>query len=98
MSCCCGGVSQSEPIDADVRNLVNQVRPQIEAQLGTNFAVYEPIEVKKQVVSGMNYFVRINVGLPGQFLDARIYSQPWTSTLELTSSKISPSSEPLSYF
>lgn len=39
-----------------------QVRPNVEAELGQNFAEFTPVKYKTQLVNGMNYFIKVQVG------------------------------------
>ncbi|KAL0246246.1 hypothetical protein GEMRC1_007458 [Eukaryota sp. GEM-RC1] len=104
MSCCCGGNqnmcggTQPAPVDPEVTTLVNSLRPEVESKMGQNFTSFNPIQVLQQVVAGMNYFVRVDIGNPQQFLDLRIFHQAWTNTTELSSFKMSPSTTPLAFF
>ncbi|KAL0211247.1 hypothetical protein P9112_009545 [Eukaryota sp. TZLM1-RC] len=95
---CCGGVSSSSPVDPEVNQLVQSLRPQIESKLGSSFPQFDPIEMQTQVVAGMNYFVRINVGYPDKVVDARIFHQAWSNTTEVSSARMVPPSQPLGYF
>lgn len=79
--------------DADIQNLIEQVREAVELKAGANFAEYKAIQVSKQVVAGTNYFVKVHVGgdcyvhvriykpLPGQG-DLQVHGVQSDKTLE----------------
>jgi len=67
-----GGLTDVAPVTDDVRALVESVRGDIETKAGTSFDHFEPTYFSRQVVAGINYFVKINVG-NGQSVHVRIY-------------------------
>jgi cystatin-A/B len=56
-----GGWNESSELSEDVYNLAVSLKGEAEANLGTQFEQYHPIKVRQQVVSGMNYLVKIQV-------------------------------------
>jgi len=67
-----GGLKPPQPINDESRTLALQMKPQIEAKAGRTFSSFTPVEFSTQVVSGVNYFVKIDIG-EGEFIIARIY-------------------------
>eukprot|EP00418_Pyrodinium_bahamense_P066227 CAMPEP_0179101504 /NCGR_PEP_ID=MMETSP0796-20121207/46933_1 /TAXON_ID=73915 /ORGANISM="Pyrodinium bahamense, Strain pbaha01" /LENGTH=183 /DNA_ID=CAMNT_0020799355 /DNA_START=64 /DNA_END=615 /DNA_ORIENTATION=+ len=73
-----GGLGSSRPADDHVQELCNALRDDAQSQLqgagGWNgvFSKFQAVSVSKQVVAGMNYFVKVDVG-DGQFVHLRIY-------------------------
>jgi len=68
-----GGVKPgAQPVNDEVRNIANQVKGAIETKLGKTFDHYEPETFTTQVVAGVNYFIKINVG-NGEYVHARVY-------------------------
>lgn len=60
----CGGIGNEKPVDDNVHALVSQVKPHVEAKLGSTLNQFTPLTYKSQVVAGMNYFVKVQTG-PG---------------------------------
>ncbi|KAF2073265.1 hypothetical protein CYY_005427 [Polysphondylium violaceum] len=55
-----GGISRHPlPITEEVKQAVEEVKPQVETKLSKTYCVFEPISYKKQVVAGVNYFVKV---------------------------------------
>jgi cystatin-A/B len=67
-----GGLEHSRPADESVVTLVNAVKNTVQNRIGQNFATFEPISYRTQVVAGINYFVKIHVG-GGNYIHVRIY-------------------------
>jgi len=68
-----GGVKPgSQPVNDEVRNIANQVKGALETKLGKTFSQYDPESFTTQVVAGINYFIKINVG-NGEYVHARVY-------------------------
>ncbi|KAK8826505.1 hypothetical protein WA538_005968 [Blastocystis sp. DL] len=57
----CGGVSAA-PLTDEVRKMVADHKEEIEAKLNEKFAIFNPVEMTQQVVAGMNYRVKIDIG------------------------------------
>ena len=58
----CGGYSQAQSPDEDIKSLVAQVKHEAETKLGKTFNVFEAVSYTYQVVCGMNYSVKVKVG------------------------------------
>jgi len=67
-----GGPSDVAAADADTIEICNVIRGHLESQVGSNFSEYVPVEVRKQVVAGTNFFVKIHVG-GGDHVHVRIF-------------------------
>ncbi|XP_036366649.1 cystatin-B-like [Octopus sinensis] len=81
----CGGLSDKKDITDEVKNLCDELKQKMEEKLGKKFKEFEALHFKQQLVSGMNYFVKIHVGSE-ECVHARIY-QPFSDGVELTSIK-----------
>ncbi|XP_067263584.1 lipocalin-like isoform X2 [Chanodichthys erythropterus] len=57
-----GGWSPVTPVTPEVMNICLKVKSDIEANSGTNFAVYIPLSFASQIVAGVNYVVKVKVG------------------------------------
>ncbi|EAL69002.2 cystatin A3, partial [Dictyostelium discoideum AX4] len=55
-----GGISP-HPINAtpEIQEITNTVKEQLEKKLGTNYSIFQAISYKKQLVNGMNYFIKV---------------------------------------
>jgi len=67
-----GGITQSRPMDSEVREICESIKNEIETSIGKNLTTFEPIEYATQVVAGTNFFVKIKVG-DGDYIHARIF-------------------------
>uniref|UniRef100_A0A2C9KTU7 Cystatin domain-containing protein n=1 Tax=Biomphalaria glabrata TaxID=6526 RepID=A0A2C9KTU7_BIOGL len=56
-----GGLSELKDADEEVRNLIKQVRDDLESRVGTTFTIYEAVSFKTQVVAGLNFFIKIQI-------------------------------------
>lgn len=57
-----GGFKEVKTIDNHIISLVNQVKGDIEKKVGKSLLMCEPITVEQQIVSGINYRIKIHVG------------------------------------
>ncbi|XP_075551954.1 cystatin-A2-like [Dermacentor variabilis] len=68
-----GGLSQElKPADAQVQEVCEKVRSDVENKLGQNFEEFTPVNYRTQVVNGTNYFVKVRVG-SDQYVHVRAY-------------------------
>eukprot|EP00413_Alexandrium_margalefii_P022556 CAMPEP_0204569024 /NCGR_PEP_ID=MMETSP0661-20131031/37512_1 /ASSEMBLY_ACC=CAM_ASM_000606 /TAXON_ID=109239 /ORGANISM="Alexandrium margalefi, Strain AMGDE01CS-322" /LENGTH=98 /DNA_ID=CAMNT_0051577087 /DNA_START=29 /DNA_END=325 /DNA_ORIENTATION=- len=67
----CGAVGTSQAATAEVQALCDKVKAEIEGKAGATYSTFTATSYATQVVSGTNYFVKIDVG--GAFIHARIY-------------------------
>eukprot|EP00696_Hemimastix_kukwesjijk_P014533 gnl/Hemi2/28549_TR9459_c0_g1_i1.p2 gnl/Hemi2/28549_TR9459_c0_g1~~gnl/Hemi2/28549_TR9459_c0_g1_i1.p2 ORF type:complete len:125 (-),score=49.91 gnl/Hemi2/28549_TR9459_c0_g1_i1:262-591(-) len=79
----CGGVSNEKPMVADIEAYATQVRPKVEAKLGSAQAIYEPVSYTSQVVAGAKYGIKVRVG-ENKFIRVHVWSKPWEDFLEVT--------------
>lgn len=68
----CGGHSQDKPMDDEVTQMINSLRPQIESHMNRTFNQFEGQSYTTQVVAGTNYRVKIQVG-ENQFISVTIF-------------------------
>uniref|UniRef100_A0A0P4WC87 Cystatin domain-containing protein n=1 Tax=Scylla olivacea TaxID=85551 RepID=A0A0P4WC87_SCYOL len=57
-----GGTSEEKPPTPEVQALVDAVKPQVEEKLGRKVDQMTLLGYKTQVVSGINYFVKVDIG------------------------------------
>ncbi|ELU18698.1 hypothetical protein CAPTEDRAFT_21979 [Capitella teleta] len=68
----CGGAKPAEPADKETQDLVDLMKPHYEGKSGENCAEFTAISVSKQVVAGMNFFVKVHTGNE-KYVHLRIY-------------------------
>merc|ERR1712070_387421 len=93
-----GGVGDSKAPNEEVTAIVGSLRDAAQQKLGKEFAKYDLIEYKTQVVAGTNYFCKVDIG-EGEFAHMRIY-QPLPHTrkpAELANAKVVKNTDELSH-
>ncbi|XP_067264530.1 cystatin-A-like [Chanodichthys erythropterus] len=58
-----GGWSPVEPVTPEVEKICLEVKSHIEERIRNNSGVYTPISFAHQVVEGINYVVKVQVGV-----------------------------------
>ena len=58
----CGGHTQAKPADEQSRQILEQVKDQVFAQMNATYETFEVVEYTTQVVAGTNYTITVNVG------------------------------------
>ncbi|KAM3935782.1 cystatin-B-like isoform 1-T2 [Leptodactylus fuscus] len=58
-----GGLSEEEPADQKLQDLCDSVKADFLALSGKNTGTFVAVSSRSQVVAGMNYFVKIQVGV-----------------------------------
>ncbi|XP_052014892.1 cystatin-A-like [Apodemus sylvaticus] len=67
-----GGTSEARPATPEIQEIADKVRPQLEEKTNEKYEKFEAVEYKTQVVSGLNYFIKIDVG-NGCYIHVRVY-------------------------
>lgn len=67
-----GGWNQSSELTEEEYHLAVSLKEAAEATLGQTLEHFVPIKIRKQVVAGMNYWVKVQVG-EGAFIHIKIY-------------------------
>lgn len=67
-----GGLTDVQQPDETVFEVMKAIRPELERKLGKTFCKYEPVSCKTQLVNGINYFIKIDIGEP-HFLHVRVH-------------------------
>jgi len=79
-----GGWGEASPADAHVQALCDAVRNSAEAQMGSTFTKFNAVSYKAQVVAGMKYVVKVDVG-DAKMIELRIFVPLGAGTPELES-------------
>eukprot|EP01123_Difflugia_compressa_P009879 TRINITY_DN3426_c0_g1_i1.p1 TRINITY_DN3426_c0_g1~~TRINITY_DN3426_c0_g1_i1.p1 ORF type:complete len:118 (-),score=18.66 TRINITY_DN3426_c0_g1_i1:45-398(-) len=77
-----GGWTEERLADIEVKNITLVIRNDVETFLGQHFADFLPVKYISQVVSGVNYIVKVYVG--SSFLHVKIYRH-WNDDITLLS-------------
>ncbi|XP_060226895.1 cystatin-A-like [Meriones unguiculatus] len=57
-----GGLSEAKPATPEIQEIADKIKPQLEEQTNEKYETYEAVEYKTQVVAGVNYFIKVDVG------------------------------------
>ncbi|XP_006870873.1 PREDICTED: cystatin-B [Chrysochloris asiatica] len=68
----CGGLSTSQPATPEIQEIADKVKAQLEEKENKKFDVFKAVSFKKQVVAGLNYFIKVHVG-DEKFTHLRVY-------------------------
>ena len=93
-----GGLGDEKEMTNDVKELTIALKSEAEKSLNETFSKFEPLSFKSQVVAGVNYFVKVDIGNGNIIL--RIY-KPLPHTNEqpsLSSLKKISNDEEITYF
>ncbi|XP_025098369.1 cystatin-B-like [Pomacea canaliculata] len=69
----CGGLTKTRDAGEKEQALADKVRPSLEKEEGKTFPKYVATKYRSQVVNGINYFIKIDVNEPHNFIHAKIY-------------------------
>jgi len=91
-----GGLGPERKITEEVARIADTLKAAVETRLGVQIQTYEPISFASQVVNGVNYFIKIDVG--DQTIVVRAY-RSLTGAVSLHSVKVNQTAEsPIVYF
>ena len=74
-----GGHSDVKDVDDEIKETLEAFKAAIEEKAAKTFETFEPVKYTKQVVAGMIYHIKVNVG--DEFIHARVF-QPLPHTGE----------------
>ncbi|XP_012635692.1 cystatin-A-like [Microcebus murinus] len=57
-----GGLSDAKPATAEIQEIADKVKPQLEEKTNETYEEFEAIEYKSQVVAGTNFYIKVHVG------------------------------------
>ena len=70
----CGGTGAVHPASEDTQQLIEKVKEDVEKTVGHSLETYQAISFISQVVAGVNYFVKVNIG-NDKYVHLRIYQR-----------------------
>lgn len=92
-----GGITEAREVTEEVQELVKVVKGEVEKKLGKQFDTFKATLFSTQVVSGVNYFVKVDIG-DGKFLHLRIYKH-FSGTVTFTDlQEDKTEADPIVYF
>ncbi|XP_072469918.1 cystatin-A1-like [Notamacropus eugenii] len=57
-----GGLSETKPATRETQEIVDEVKSQFEEKSNEKYEHFEAVEYKSQVVAGIVYYVKVNLG------------------------------------
>eukprot|EP00079_Xenopus_tropicalis_P022022 XP_012813783.1 PREDICTED: cystatin-A5-like [Xenopus tropicalis] len=70
-----GGMGTPREPTPEDQKIADQVKEDVKAKIEQNIDTFEAVLVATQLVSGTNYFMKINVGSP-DYIHIRVYQDP----------------------
>ena len=67
-----GGFGEAVPANQDVKTLANNMKEQVEHELGETFEKFDAVLYTTQVVAGTNYLIKVQVG-DERYVHIKIY-------------------------
>jgi len=67
-----GGVGTEQDINGEVKQYALDVQDDAEKKLGKTFSEYDPVSYAQQLVNGINYFIKVEVGHE-QYIVVKVY-------------------------
>ncbi|XP_047468131.1 cystatin-B-like isoform X1 [Mugil cephalus] len=68
----CGGWSETEPATEEIQRVCDEVKGHVEEKTNKKYDVFTALQYRRQVVSGMNYLIKVNSG-PSSHLHMKVY-------------------------
>ncbi|XP_039713747.1 cystatin-B [Pteropus medius] len=68
----CGGTSATQPATANIQDITDQVKCQLEEKTKKKYPIFKAVEFKSQVVAGTNYFIKVQVD-DSDFIHIRVF-------------------------
>ncbi|XP_012635691.1 cystatin-A-like [Microcebus murinus] len=57
-----GGLSEARPATAEIQEIADKVKPQLEEKTNETYEEFEAVKYKSQVVAGTNFYIKVHVG------------------------------------
>ncbi|KAK7828016.1 hypothetical protein U0070_013642 [Myodes glareolus] len=67
-----GGLTEAKPATPEVQEIVDKIREKLEEKTNEKYEKFEAVEYKTQVVAGVNYFIKVDVG-NGNYLHVKVF-------------------------
>uniref|UniRef100_A0A7S1ACF3 Cystatin domain-containing protein n=1 Tax=Noctiluca scintillans TaxID=2966 RepID=A0A7S1ACF3_NOCSC len=93
-----GSVHGVEPATAKIQEFCDIVQNSAQDNLGEDFQKFEAVSFREQVVNGMIFFVKVDVGRTDKQVHLRIVKPPNDGPVALLASKFVPHGDPLNSF
>ncbi|CAJ1082138.1 PREDICTED: cystatin-A [Xyrichtys novacula] len=83
--------------DEEIRNICVQMKPEAEKKTGKDYKVFHALEYRSQVVEGVNYLIKVDIGEKDHCLHLLVY-QDLSGKNTLTGVKEAKMDDPLEPF
>ncbi|XP_052596418.1 cystatin-A [Peromyscus californicus insignis] len=67
-----GGLTEARPATPEIQEITDQVKAQLEEKTNAKYEKFEAVEYKTQVVAGINYFIKVDVG-DGRYMHLKVF-------------------------
>ncbi len=67
-----GGWKESSGLTEEQYHMITELRHQVQEKAGKEFAHFNPVAIRSQVVAGTNYFVKIQVS-ESEYIHVKIF-------------------------
>ncbi|CAO2631724.1 Csta [Lemmus lemmus] len=67
-----GGLTEARPATPEIQEIVDKIRPKLEEKTNEKYEKFEAVEYKTQVVAGVNYFIKVDVG-NGNYTHVKVF-------------------------
>ncbi|MEE6473396.1 hypothetical protein FKM82_009998 [Ascaphus truei] len=91
-----GGMTSVKPATTEIQQICDQIKPQVVQKDGRNFEKFKAEQYATQVVAGINYFIKVDVGCE-EFLHLRIFRDLEGELLLSSYQKCTRKDTPLTY-
>ncbi|EGW09152.1 cystatin-B [Cricetulus griseus] len=68
----CGAPSATQPATAETQEISDTVKSQLEEKENQKFTVFKAVSFRQQVVAGINFFIKVDVG-DEKFVHLRVF-------------------------
>lgn len=68
----CGAPSATQPATAETQEIADKVKSQLEEKENQKFAVFKAVSFRQQVVAGINFFIKVDVG-DNKFVHLKVF-------------------------
>ena len=74
-----GGFEKPRTATDEIKDIAYQVRREVQSRLNVNFDKFEAVSYRSQVVAGVNYLIKVDVG-NGSFIHIKVFQPlPYTN-------------------
>ncbi|XP_057621476.1 cystatin-A [Chionomys nivalis] len=67
-----GGLTEARPATPEIQEITDKIREKLEEKTNEKYEKFEATEYKSQVVAGVNYFIKVDVG-NGNYIHVKVF-------------------------